>query len=171
LVEVVPAFLASNRGLVTCDTTDGGRWKLVDPITERRLLDQSDVALNGNHRKLVRIFKRWKRHCDVPIKSFHLEYVIGEALGGISWGKSDEFWFDWIVRDLFSCLISRAGGGFYMPSGFNEWINLGDAWKAKAESAYQCALRACEYERLNMDLAAGGQWQKIFGPVIPEMVI
>lgn len=171
IIEVVPSFRASNRGLVTCDTNEGGRWKLVDPLAEINLLDQSDSSLQGNHRKLVRIFKKWKRHCDVPIKSFHLEWIIGEGLAKIGWGKNSEFWFDWIVRDLLAYLISRAGGGFMMPGGFDEWIYLGDAWKAKAEAAYLCAQLACEYERVNMNLSAGGEWQKIFGPAIPEMVI
>jgi Second Messenger Oligonucleotide or Dinucleotide Synthetase domain len=171
LFEVVPSFRSSNRGLITCDTNEGGRWKLVDPFAEIQNLDQSDSVLNGNQRKLVRIFKQWKRHCDVPIKSFHLEWIIGDGLARIDWGKNSEFWFDWIVRDVFAYLITRAGGGFAMPGGFNEWIDVGDAWKAKAETAYMRAVRACEYERLNMNLAAGGEWQKIFGAAIPEMVI
>lgn len=171
VVEVVPSFRARDRGLVTCDTNEGGRWKLVDPLAEISLLDRSDGLLHGNHRKMVRVFKQWKRHCDVPIKSFHLEWTIVEALTRIDWGKNGEFWFDWIVRDLFAHLVSRAGGGFMMPGGFNEWIDLGNAWKTKAEAAYQCALRACEYERANMNISAGSEWQKIFGPAVPEMVI
>tara|TARA_R110002012_G_scaffold81162_4_gene205519 strand:+ start:2164 stop:3105 length:942 start_codon:yes stop_codon:yes gene_type:complete len=170
-VEVVPSFLAAERGLMTCDTNNGGRWKQVDPLAENTLLDQSDKTLRGNHRKLVRLFKQWKRHCGVPIKSFHLEQLIGEALPQLSWGSYDEFWFDWIVRDLFAHIVARAGGGFLMPGGINEWIDLGDAWRSKAESAYQRAFKACEYERENMNLSAGSEWQKIFGPVIPEMVI
>ncbi|MCE8519855.1 hypothetical protein KBY30_02565 [Ruegeria pomeroyi] len=170
-VEVVPSFLAVDRGLITCDTNNGGRWKQVDPLAEIGILDQSDKTLRGNHRKLVRIFKQWKRHCNVPIKSFHLEQLIGEALPSLSWGSHDEFWFDWIVRDVFAHMTSRAGGGFFMPGGINEWIDLGDAWKFKAESAHQRAFRACEYERENMNLLAGSEWQKIFGTMIPEMVI
>ena len=52
-----------------------------------------------------------------------------------------------------------------------ESITIGDAWQSKAWSAYQRALRACEYERDNMNILAGAEWQKIFGPVIPKMVI
>ena len=170
-VEVVPSFLAADRGLITCDTNNGGRWKQVDPLAEIALLDQSDATLRGNHRKLVRLFKQWKRHGNVPIKSFHLEQLIGEALPRLSWGSYDEFWFDWIVRDLFAHIVARAGGNFLMPGGVNEWIDLGDAWRSKAESAYQRAFKACEYERENMNLSAGSEWQKIFGTVIPEMVI
>lgn len=170
-LEVVPSFLAADRGLIICDTNNGGRWKQVDPLAEINLLDQSDSKLRGNHRKLVRIFKQWKRHCNVPIKSFHLEQLIGEALPSLSWGSHDEFWFDWIVRDVFAHIVARACGGFLMPGGINEWIDLGDAWKLKAEIAHQRALSACEYERKNMNLSAGSEWQKIFGSVVPEMVI
>lgn len=169
-VEVVPSFLANDRGLITCDTNNGGRWEQVDPLAEIGILDRSDNTLRGNHRNLVRIFKQWKRHCNVPIKSFHLEQLIGEALPQMSWGSNDEFWFDWIVRDVFAYIIARTGGGFFMPGGFNEWIDLGDAWKLKAETAYQRTLEACEYERQNMNISAGSKWQKIFGTAIPEMV-
>ena len=170
-VEVVPSFIARDRGLSTCDTNDGGRWKLVDPLAEINILDRSDNALRGNHRTLARIFKQWKRHCNVPIKPFHLERLIGEALPLMNWGSKDEFWFDWIVRDIFAHLVARAGGGFFMPGGCDEWISLGDAWKSKAESAYQRSLKACEYERDNLNALAGSEWQKIFGTVIPAVVI
>lgn len=170
-VEVVPAFVAQGRGLIICDTNNGGRWKLVDPLEEMRLLEQSDRQFGGNHRKLTRILKQWRRHCGVSIKSFHLEKLVGEALSRMSWGGEGEFWFDWIVRDAFAHMISRAGGGFFMPGGFNEWIDLGDAWKAKAEIAYRQALQACAYEQENLDLAAGNEWQKIFGPTIPDRAI
>lgn len=170
-VEVVPAFPAADRGLIICDTNNGGRWKQVDPLAEISILGQSDNRLRGNHRKLVRVLKQWKRHCDVPIKSFHLEQLVGEALPDISWGAYDEFWFDWIVRDVFAHMIRRAGGGFFMSGGIYEWIDLGDAWKSKAETAYQHTLQACEYESENLNILAGSEWRKIFGTVIPEMVI
>ena len=170
-VEVVPSFPARGRGLITCDTNDGGHWKFVDPMAEMNILDLSDNTLRGNLRTHARIFKQWKRHCNVPIKPFHLERLIGEALPLMNWGRKDEYWFDWIVRDVFAHLVARAGGGFFMPGGSNEWISLGDAWKSKAESAYLRSLKACEYERGNLNVLAGIEWQKIFGTVIPAVVI
>lgn len=170
-IEVVPSFVRRERGLITCDTHDGGSWKLVDPLAEAVLLDHSDKALRGNHRKIARILKQWKRHCNVDIKSFHIEQLVGEALPKLSWGSNDEFWFDWIIRDVLRYMITRSGGGFYMPGGFNEWVSLGDAWCTKAEIAHARAQAACRYEHDNMNLSAGNEWQKIFGPKIPEMVI
>lgn len=169
-VEVVPSFHRSDRGLTICDTNDGGRWKQVDPEAEKGVLDRSDKALCGNHRKLARIFKQWKRHCHVPVKSFHIERLIGEALPLLNWGRRNEFWFDWIVRDSFAYLAERAGGDFSMPGNPCERISLDDAWGSKAESAYRRAHKACEYERDNRNTCAGIEWRKIFGTAVPETV-
>ncbi len=107
----------------------------------------------------------------MPIKSFQIEQLVREALAGMTWGGYGEFWFDWIVRDVFAHMICRVGGGFYMPGNPAEWIDLGDAWQPKAISVYERACMACEYECLNMNMAAGSEWQKIFGNAVPETVI
>jgi hypothetical protein len=54
-----------------------------------------------------------------------------------------------------------------------EIIHLGNAWLSKAQSAYARALKACDYERNDLgapanDGAAGDEWQKIFGLMIPR---
>jgi hypothetical protein len=169
-IEIVPAFIAQSGGFMICDTNDGGRWKLVNPTGEAVIFNQADSELNGNARKITRIFKQWKRHCDVPIKSFQIEQLVREALAQMRWGANGEFWFDWIVRDVFLHMIGRAGGGYSMPGNPTEWIGLGDEWRSKTASAYQRALKACEYERLNENLLAGTEWQKIFGTAVPLTV-
>ncbi|MEW2915512.1 hypothetical protein AB1A64_00425 [Ruegeria sp. ANG10] len=169
-IEVVPAFHGQDGGVVIGDTNDGGRWKSIDPNAEIYHLDCSDQSFNGNVRKITRIVKQWKQHCDVPIKSFHIERLVQEALAQMGWGGSNEFWFDWIIRDTFLYMWGRAGGGFYMPGRYLEWIDLGDDWRSKAWTAYERAEKACSFERDNMNLSAGAEWQKIFGNVIPEMV-
>ena len=170
-VEVVPAFPAQGGGFLICDTNDSGSWKHVWPASEVEALDASDDTYRGNTRKLTRILKQWKRVCNVPINSFHIEQLVKKALPPISYAPNDEFWFDWLVRDMFQYMIGRAGGGFFMPGYSNEWIHLGDNWQSKAESAYQRALKACDYERRNMNIHAGEEWQKIFGTAIPLQVI
>jgi hypothetical protein len=47
---------------------------------------------------------------------------------------------------------------------------LGDIWKSRAESAYARAIKASDFERENQVLAAGDEWQKIFGTDIPRIV-
>jgi hypothetical protein len=57
-----------------------------------------------------------------------------------------------------------------MPGCANEWIELGNGWLSKAQSAYSQALKACEYERDNQEILAGIEWQKIFGTMVPMTV-
>jgi hypothetical protein len=169
-IEAAPAFRAEGSGFLICDTNDGGRWKYVDPEGEIAALDAADRQFNGNVRKLIRILKQWQRHCDVPIKSFQLEALVKEFLPTKTYGGSDEFWFDWLVRDAFAHMITRANGGFWMPGCAPEWVTFGDAWVSKARTAYDRALKACVYEYDNYDILAGDEWQKIFGTMIPLTV-
>ena len=168
-VEVAPAFPCQQGGYLVCDANDGGRYKQVHPESEIAMLHVVDTALNGNVRKLTRMLKHWQRHCNVPIKSFHIEALILESLPHLNYGGNDEYWFDWLVRESFRYMISRANGWFSMPVT-GEVIQLGDEWRSKALSAYERALKACAYEDGNWDTLAGDEWQKIFGTMIPRMI-
>ena len=168
-VEVAPAFPYQGGGYLICDTHDGGRYKLVHPDAEIAALHGADTVLNGNVRKLTRILKQWQRHCNVPIKSFQIEALVMELLPRLSYGGRDEFWFDWLVRDVLGHMIGRANGWFTMPVT-GEVIQLGDAWLSKASNAHGRALRACELEDGNWETLAGDEWQKIFGTMIPTTI-
>ncbi len=168
-IEVAPGFPATGGGYLICDTNDGGRYKWVHPAGELAAFNDADARFAGNVRKLSQMLKQWQRYCSVPIKSFQIEAIVKEALGTVTWGGCDEFWFDWLVRDVLAHLISRANGHFYMPVT-GELILLGDAWLSRAETAYQRALKACDYEFDNQEQSAGEEWQKIFGTMIPQVV-
>jgi len=173
-LEIAPAFAREGGAYIICDTNGGGRYKWVDPAAELATLDAYDRLYNGNVRKLTRMLKQWRRHCDVPIKSFHIEALVMETLPQHDYGGRDEFWFDWLVRDVFAHMTGRVNGVFSMPVT-GELISLGDAWLSKAQSAYARAVKACDYERNDLgapanDAAAGDEWQKIFGVMIPRTV-
>jgi hypothetical protein len=169
-VEVAPAFHRQGGGYLVCDTNAGGRYKYVDPDAELADLTAGDSRYNGNVRKLTRLLKQWQRYCTVPIKSFHLEAAIKGLLPKVTYGGNDEFWFDWLVRDAFAHLISCANGSFVMPVT-GETIAVGDQWLSRAQSAYERAAKACSYEYNNEQYLAGVEWQKIFGTMIPAIVM
>lgn len=168
-VEVAPAFAREGGGYLICDTNNGGNYKHVDPGAEIADLDLADRVYAGNVRKLTRILKQWQRYCSVSIKSFQLERLVAETLASSSYGTQSEFWFDWLVRDVFAHMIARANGSFDMPAT-GERIYLGDVWLSRAQSAHARALCACEYEDRSIDVLAGTEWQKIFGTMIPMTV-
>lgn len=168
-IEVIPAFACQGSGYVICDTKNDGHYKWIDPGAELDNLNACDRRQNGNVRNLVQMFKQWQYYCDVPIKSFHLEAIVKAVLPTVDWGGSDEFWHDWLVRDVFERMVGWGNGTFTMPITSEE-IQLGDAWLSKAETAYARALKACDFERDNEDQQAGDEWQKIFGTMIPQLV-
>jgi Second Messenger Oligonucleotide or Dinucleotide Synthetase domain len=169
-VEVAPAFLRQGGGYLVCDTHFGGRYKHVDPDAELAALTATDTYYNGNVRKLTRLLKQWQQYCNVPIKSFHLEAAIKGLLPKVTYSGNDEFWFDWLARDAFAHLIGCANGSFIIPVT-GETISVGDQWLSRAQSAYERAVKACDYEYNNEQYLAGVEWQKIFGTMIPAIVM
>lgn len=166
-VEVVPAFLLQNGRYWICDTHDGGTYKQTDPWAEIQHIDAVDQINNHNLRPLIRMLKVWQEYCSVPITSFQLELLAAEFLEQSPWRLRDFFWFDWIIRDVFAYLYHRANSIIVVP-GTNEFLPLGAAWQSRAETAYYRATRACDYEKDNLVVAAGEEWQKIFGQQIPR---
>ena len=115
------------------------------------------------------MLKAWQAWCSVPIKSFCLELLASEFIAQSPWRLKDWFYFDWIMRDFFAFLYHRANGTILVPGTF-EVIALGDAWQSRTLSAYQRAVKACDFERDNYVTDAGDEWQKIFGSDIPRTV-
>lgn len=168
-VEIVPAFVFSgtDRSYYVCDTKNGGRYLTTKPHHEVDAIEAADLRRNSNVRRLVQMLKCWQAYCSVPVKSFYLELLANEFLD--QWRFSDQsyFFYDWMCRDFFAWMITRANL-FVMAPGTFEIMWIGDAWKTRAESAHARAVKACDYERDNNMLAAGEEWQKIFGTDIPK---
>jgi Second Messenger Oligonucleotide or Dinucleotide Synthetase domain len=166
-VEVVPAILLQNGRYWICDTAEQGKYRVTDPQAEAMYIENVDISTNRNLRPLIRMLKSWQAFCSVPIKSFQIELVAAEFLVQSPWRQHDYFWFDWILRDFFVYLYSRSNSYVRIP-GTSELSFLGCDWQSRAANAWNRAFKACEYEQSNYVAAAGEEWQKIFGPDIPE---
>jgi hypothetical protein len=162
-VEVLPAFETIVDGLFKFpDTNKGGSWRHTNPIAEKRNLSNSNKRSNGNTVRLVKMMKAWKRECSVPIKSLVLEFYAIEFLQ--SWRHFDEssMYYDRMVRDFLGSLIWATNAVRVVP-GVTETVNFGDAWKSKTQTAYDRAVKACEYEGKDERINATTEWRKIFG--------
>lgn len=168
-VEVVPAFLLQNNHYFICHTNDGGSYKETNPWAEASHIETIDAANNHNLRPLIRMLKAWQFNCSVPLKSFQIELLAAAFIQQSPWRNNDFFWFDWIIRDFFAYLYHAADTYITIP-GTSERIFLGNEWQSRAATAHGRALKACDYERDNLILSAGEEWQKIFGFQIPRTV-
>ncbi|WOS64265.1 SMODS domain-containing nucleotidyltransferase [Sinorhizobium fredii] len=166
-VEVVPAFRYDNYGrFYMPDTNNGGQWKLVDPKAEIAYIDAADQNASGNVRPMAQMLKTWKRHCNVPLKSYQIELLVAEFMPNYVYRHHDHFYYDWFMRDFFIWLCNKAWANLTIPGTF-ELFNLGDAWLSRAQTARDRALRACDDEYNDYTISAGEEWQKIFGDRIP----
>lgn len=170
-IEIVPAFaLAKDRTYYVCDTKNGGSYKFTKPLHELDAINLADAQNASNVRPLIRMLKAWQSCCSVPIKSFHLELLASEFLNQSPWRQNGYLYYDWICPDFFQYLLSKQNS-FVLAPGTYDVLWLGEAWKSKAESAYNRAVKACELEYENQMLDAGDEWQKIFGIDIPRIAV
>ena len=168
-VEVVPAFALLNSQYWICDTHSGGRYKTAAPNAEITHITTLDNIYNNNLRPFIMMMKAWQSHCNVPMKSFWIELVAANFLQQYQYSKKGYFYYDWIMRDFFAYLYHRANQCVFVP-GTYEPIALGDIWQSRVKTAYDRAVKACDYERKDYIYLAGEEWQKIFGVQIPRIV-
>lgn len=160
--EVVPVFWCDDGTYLTAHTSEGGSWRYTNPVGEFKWLQTVDGSSLGKATHLIKMLKVWKRECSVDIKSICVETLA--ILFVDQWIYKDRtvFYYDWMVRDFFAYMLLFTNGRI-RPAGIIEWIELGDVWQSKCQSASSRALRACEYEFADQDALAAMEWQKIFG--------
>lgn len=161
-VEVVPAFALENGQFQTCDTNDGGSYKVSDPRAEQSWINVLDVQTTGNTRNLIRLIKCWQRTCNVPLASFEIELLVTDFLFSYVHRATSTALYDWMVRDFFQYLVGRAGSLEIMP-GTHQMVWLGDDWLSRARSAHERATKASWFEEMELPFSALDEWQKIFG--------
>jgi hypothetical protein len=118
--------------------------------------------VNGKLRDLTRMMKCWQGYCNVPIKSFYIELIASDFLQSWKHRYESEMYYDLMMRDFLKYLMGRKWTSIYLP-GTSRFVNIGDAWYSRAETAHGRAEKACEYELDNMPATATIEWQKLFG--------
>lgn len=168
-VEIVPCFKLSEYSQTYryADTRNGGQWRTTDPVGEAKSLIASNKATQGNTIKLIKMLKCWKRFCNIPIKSFHLEILAQDFLyyNNVRYKPNSSLHFDCMVKDFFEWLSNKHsifGNSITHPSSF-ESIDIGDNWKSKTETAILRSKKAIQYAKNGSQEEAKSEWQKIFG--------
>jgi hypothetical protein len=165
-VELLPAFKLQNGRYWIPITLNGGSYKEFDPDAEIKKVQDSNDKTGNNTRDLIRMMKCWQGYCSVPLKSFHIELIAIEFLDQWAHAGKSKVYYDWMMRDFFSFLLGKANLYVFAP-GTYELMYLGDAWKSRAQTAYDRAVKATQYEADKKPTSAGEEWQKIFGIDIP----
>jgi hypothetical protein len=165
-VELLPALKLSMGQYWIPITSGSGSYKTFDPDAEFSNVKHSNTVTNNNTRDLIRMMKCWQSYCSVPLRSFHLELLSVDFLKLWTYAGKSKVYYDWMTRDFFSYLIGQANSYLFAP-GTYEMMWLGDDWKSRAQTAYDRAVKAVQYEADKLPYLAGEEWQKIFGTDIP----
>jgi hypothetical protein len=162
--ELLPVFVCDDGTHLTAHTRDGGSWRYSNPHAEYKWLVDVDGRTGGKATHLIKMVKAWKRECNVDIKSICLEIVAGVFVDAWQHRNQTIFYYDWMIRDFFQHMLTTlAVDGWAKPAGVDLKIPLGNNWQNKARTAYERALKACEYEHADNGYAASMEWRKIFG--------
>lgn len=166
--EIIPCFhIPDSTKYKIADTKDGGNWTEVNPDKEAKSLSESNAATTGNTVRLIKMIKCWKKNCNVPLKSFHLEILAQEFLANYKDSTCSPSGLDLLVKDFFRWLYNKGVTLFFDPSiihpGTGEEINIGKVWQSKVDSALDAALAAISQEQKGNSSLANSEWQKIFG--------
>jgi len=169
-VEVVPAFRLGDGTFLTANTADGGSWGISNPLAEYKHLHDADLASNWKATHLTILAKAWQKECNVELKSISIEVLA--SIFVTQWPNRDKglFWYDWMVRDFFAFLFPYLNG-WTRIMGTTRTIQLGNEWESKLRTAYNRALKACEYERSNLGFSAELEWRKIFGSQVVKLTM
>jgi hypothetical protein len=122
-----------------------------------------DAVTLGKATDLVKMLKAWKRECNVEIRSICLEVAAVYFVERWLFRDRTIYYYDWMVRDFFAFLLNYTIQGWAKPPGIDEQIFFGDKWQTKCRSAYERAVKACEYEKTDQAYHASAEWRKIFG--------
>lgn len=161
-VEVLPSWRSKSKQYIIPNTHGGGSWKMVDHAAEFANVEDSDKRSSGNTRTLIKMMKTWQEVCNVPVKSLVLELRAVNFLASWQYYDKDSLYYDWMVRDFFESLIAKANSWCTIP-GISEKLLYGDDWLSRAQSAYERAKKACDYEAAKKEYDAAVEWRKIFG--------
>jgi hypothetical protein len=161
-VEIIPAFALNDGTYITAHTADNGSWRASNPVAEYQRIVYADSVSAGKATHLVKMTKAWMRECSVDIPSMCLETLACDFV--VQWQHRLQtlYYYYWLIRDFFEFML-RYQNGRASVRGTAEFLLLGNAWVSKCQSAYDRAVKACEYERLDFARAASLEWQKIFG--------
>jgi hypothetical protein len=163
-VDLLPAWEVEGGKFRMPNTENGGSWQIIDPASQIKHIQDSNRK-TGKTLSLIRIGKRWVQYCNVPLKSFVVELLVVQYLDSLN-EESLGQGFKTLVPGLLAHMIAQADRTIFSGSG--EMIPLGDEWKSRAESAYQRAQKALEFEEVAKMEEASLEWKKLFGDEFPR---
>ncbi|REJ06038.1 SMODS domain-containing nucleotidyltransferase, partial [Halobacillus trueperi] len=165
--EIVPAFINVNKSYTYGDSNGGGNWKTTDPRSEIEALNTLNKNTNKNLKRLCRMIRAWKNHCNVQMSGILIDTLAYKFLSDWDYRDKSFLYYDFMSRDFFKYLKEiDESKTYWLAPGSNRYVRKNGNFKYKATQAYNKSLEAISKE--NMNHTAKQKWREIYGTRFPN---
>lgn len=166
--EIVPVFLNKNGSYTYPDTHNDGTWKVTDPKPEISTINNFNKITNGNLKRLCRMTRAWKSHCNVPMNGILIDTLAYDFMKNWKYKKESYLYYDFMSRDFFNYLSNISPSQRYsFAPGSTKKVYIDDLFQAKARKAFNHAKNAIEYANNNKFYSSNQKWREIYGTKFP----
>ncbi|MEK3955289.1 SMODS domain-containing nucleotidyltransferase [Psychrobacillus sp. FSL K6-1464] len=166
--EVVPVFINSEGSYYYPDTNFGGSWKTTDPKKEIAAMNIRNSDTNRNLKRLCRMARAWKNHCNVPISGILIDTLAYKFINEWAYKDKSYFYYDYLSRDFFKYLKDLDKEKLYwLAPGSNRYVWKDGNFQYKAATAYNLSLEAIENETNGYSYSSKLKWREIYGTKFP----
>lgn len=153
-VEVLPAYEEKDGTFTIPNSEDGGSWEAFDPKKDVDAFHVSNKATGGLTADLARMIKTWVRNTTTcNYKSYKLLNDVMRFLKSHWTTGAENSQYATVTKEFFQFLKD----GYYTDTGL----------KSHAQTAFNRAVKANDFEKEGKPKEASEEWRKIFGDEFP----
>lgn len=171
--DIVPCFFTEpeTNGRTYYLIPDGnGKWKKTDPRMDRDRVTKINQYNDGKVLNVIRLMKYWNKRPTMPSMS---SYLIENMVLDYYENHAVEDYIDWDVKNMLEYIRDNIFSPVYDPKDIQGDINTlsfdeKTKIKNRADSDYDKAVLAGEFETNKDQKSAISKWIEIFGSEFPE---
>ncbi|OGG69795.1 hypothetical protein A3I99_03570 [Candidatus Kaiserbacteria bacterium RIFCSPLOWO2_02_FULL_45_11b] len=167
-VEVLPGWEQNDGSFIIPNTSNGGSWEHWNPAADITAINASNNE-SGKTKSLIRLLKKWRVVCGVPLDAFKIEVLVTNHLAYYYNNNVTNIGYDRLLKSFFENLLSIPNSYITTPSG--SYAQLGSDWYSRTQSALsrlEKAIKAYEDKDFN---ECTTELRKIFGDNFPKVEV
>lgn len=167
--EIVPAFINDDSSYTYPDSNNGGSWKTTDPKKEISAMNTMNSSTNKNLKRLCRMARSWKIHCNVPISGILIDTLAYKFISTWQFKDKSYFHYDYMSRDFFCYLKDLSTDqAYWLAPGSGRYVWKYGNFQSKAKVAYNTSLEAIQKESDGYATSSKLKWREIYGTKFPK---
>ena len=165
--EVVPVFEVPS-GLRHPVASDGGSWKIFDPLSEIAAISSLDDKVNGNLKRLCKMARSYINWKSVPMGGLLTDTLAYNFIKDYSNRTNLRLYYDYFTRDFLNYLAGQSSTqNYWLAPGSNQYVYRGGNFEYKSKQCYNIALDAIKHEVAGEEWSANQKWREMYGYSFP----